>query len=55
MQLVVFDIRTDFDYIPTANAKIASTLNFEFDIDGNMIRAVIRKKKMSPFSEIPLH
>ncbi len=54
MQLVVFDIRTDFDYIPTPNAKISSTLNFEFDINGNLIRAVIRKKKMSPFSEIPI-
>ena len=48
LQLVVFDIRTQFDYSPSPNNKIHSVLNFEFNFQGNLIRAVIRKKKMSP-------
>ena len=53
IQLVVYGIHADFNFIPTENEKISSSLNFEFDIEGNLIRAVIRKKKMSPFSETP--
>ena len=55
LELVVFDIRTEFDFEDAQNKKINSVLNFEFDFNGNLIRAVIRKKKMSPFSETPLH
>ena len=55
LQLVVYDIRTEFYFIPSENEKISSVLNFEFDIKGNLIRAVIRRKKSSPFSETPLH
>ncbi|PCJ26533.1 MAG: hypothetical protein COA97_05500 [Flavobacteriales bacterium] len=53
LQLVVYDIRTEFNFINTTNHEIKSVLNFEFDYNGNLIRAVIRKKKMSPFSETP--
>jgi hypothetical protein len=56
LQLVVYDIRTEFDFDNSSNVKINSVLNFEFDYNGNLIRAVIRKKKMSPYSEKhPLH
>ncbi len=53
LRLVVYDISIEFDYANTVNDRIKSVLNFEFDINGNLIRAVIRKKKMSPFSETP--
>lgn len=55
LQLVVYDIRTEFNFENTTNSAIKSVLNFEFDINGNLIRAVIREKKMSPFSETPHH
>jgi hypothetical protein len=55
LQLVVYDIRGEFDFIPINNEKLSSVLNFEFDIKGNLIRAVIRRKKVSPYSEIPIH
>lgn len=54
-ELVVFDIRAEFNFDDSSNKEIKSVLNFEFDFDGDLIRAVIRKKKMSPFSETPLH
>ena len=55
LQLVVYDIRTEFSFNNSSNNQIKSVLNFEFDIEGNLIRAVIRNKKMSPFSETPHH
>ena len=55
LQLVVFDIRSEFSFGDAENLEIKSVINFEFDIEGNLIRAVIRKKKNSPFSETPYH
>ena len=55
LKLVVYDIRIEFNFDSTSNSEISSVLNFEFDIEGNMIRAVIREKKNSPYSETPLH
>ncbi len=54
-KLVVYDIHADFNFIPSENDQIQSSLNFEFDIEGNLIRAIIRKKKISPFSGTPYH
>lgn len=51
--LVVYDIRTTFTYENNANPLIKSVLNFEFNFNGDLIRAVIRQKEMSPFSETP--
>jgi hypothetical protein len=51
--LVVFDIRATFSYTNSDNPLIKSVLNFEYDFNGKLIRAVIRKKEKSPFSETP--
>lgn len=55
LKLVVYDIRIEFNYVSSSNSEIVSVLNFEFDIEGNMIRAAIRRKKGSPYSKTPLH
>ncbi len=54
-ELIVYTIEADFNSIPTENEMILSLISFKFDIEGNLIRVGIRKKKMSPFSETPHH
>lgn len=53
-KLVVYDIRTSFDFANSSNPLIKSVLNFEYDFNGNLIRAIVRQKEMSPFSETPI-
>ncbi|PJB14777.1 MAG: hypothetical protein CO118_06755 [Flavobacteriales bacterium CG_4_9_14_3_um_filter_32_8] len=54
-QYVVYHIRAYFNFPNTINPEIRSMLYFDFDINGNLIRAVIREKEFSPFSETYYH
>lgn len=53
--LAVFDIRAYFHHPEELNPKIRSILYFQFDIHGKMLRAIVRRKEMSPTSEIYYH
>jgi len=55
LKLAVFDIRAYFNFENTKNQGIKSILYFKFDIQGNLIVAVIREKENSPFSERYYH
>ena len=53
LELVVYDIRGSFNFADTKNPTIQSVLYFEYDFNGDLIRAIIRQKEMSPYSETP--
>lgn len=55
MKLAVYDIRTYFNFANTNNPEIRSILYFQFDINGNLLAAIIRKKENSPYSEKYYH
>ncbi len=55
MKLAVYDIRAYFNFENTKNKAIRSILYFKFDINGNLIVAVIREKEDSPYSEKYYH
>ena len=51
----VYDIRGYFNFPDSPNPQIRSILYFDFDINGDLIRVVIREKEFSPFSETYYH
>ena len=53
LELVVYDMRGSFNFADTKNPTIQSVLYFEYDFKGDLIRAIIRQKEMSPYSETP--
>lgn len=55
LQLPVYDIRSYFNFENTSNPEIKSILYFQFDINGELIKTVIREKETSPNSEIYYH
>ena len=51
LNMVVYDIRATFIFKDAISTAIKSLIYFEFDINGDLIRAVIREKESSPFTE----
>ena len=55
MKLAVYDIRAYFTFKNATNQAIRSILYFTFDINGDLLVAVIREKENSPYSEKYYH
>lgn len=55
LNLVVYNIHTSFNLTNKPDSPIKSELIFEFNISGQLIQTIFRKKKMSPFSETHYH
>ena len=51
LKLVIFEISATFNFKNSLTPLIKSLLYFEFDINGDLIRAVIREKESSPYTE----
>ena len=51
LNLSVYDIRAYFNFENSSNKEIRSILYFQFDINRNLLKAVIREKEDSPYSE----